>query len=453
MCHDVFRIPRKKQACDELLPAPNSAPATVARVIRGAKAAVVAAAALLAAAPAQASTSARYGIMDDAWLLSGPGTLSSRVSTLQELGVGLVRFTLRWDRIAPTRPADPRDPADDAYRWGAYGEVLDALHAAGVPTLVTLVGAPPWSNGGRPPNRLPTRGFGDFAYAAAERFPWVHMWTAWNEANTATFSVPVSPSLYVRRVLNPAYAALHQASAANVVAGGVTSPRKPPSGMSPLDFMAGMRAAHARLDAYAQNPYSLGRGETPFTGACADCGYLTMARLPEIRAAVTRYFGPAPIWLTEYGYQTNPPDRLLGVSYALQARFLGEAALHVWEQPGVTVLIQFLVRDEPSLGGWQSGLMTVAGREKPSYQAFALPLAEVSRQGTQTLLWGQVRPGSGPRRYVLQRSIGGAWRAVGGTHSTGAGGTFRRTLRLAPGTRVRLWAPDLGWSSPALTIA
>ena len=48
---------------------------------------------------------------------------------------------------------------------------------------------------------------------------------------------------------------------------------------------------------------------------------------------MTRYFGAKPLWLTEYGYQTNPPDRLLGVSYALQAKYIGEAALHVWQQP------------------------------------------------------------------------------------------------------------------------
>jgi len=36
------------------------------------------------------------------------------------------------------------------------------------------------------------------------------------------------------------------ASASNQVAGGVTSPRKTPSGMSPLAFMQGMSAAHAR---------------------------------------------------------------------------------------------------------------------------------------------------------------------------------------------------------------
>src|SRR3954453_14271906 len=96
----------------------------------------------LSAAPAGASPGARYGIMDDAWLLTGPGTLESRVARLDSLGVHLVRFTLRWDRIAPTRPVAARPPADPAYRWGQYEAVLQALHAEGITALVTLYGSP-----------------------------------------------------------------------------------------------------------------------------------------------------------------------------------------------------------------------------------------------------------------------------------------------------------------------
>jgi hypothetical protein len=401
--------------------------------------------------PAQASHGASFGVQDDAWLMYGPGTLPERLTTLQNLGVGIVRFTLRWDQVAAQKPTNPRSAA--AYDWGLYGDVLDGLHDQGIRVLVTLYGSPGWANGGTSPAHLPLAGLGDFAYAAALRFPWVHMWTAWNEPNSRTFSVPVSPSLYVQRVLNPTFASLHAASAANQVAGGVTSPRKTPSGMSPLAFMQGMRAARARLDAYAQNPYPVSRGETPTHTVCSSCGYFTLARLATIRADVTRYFGTKPLWLTEYGYQTNPPDRLLGVSYAQQAAFLSEAALRVWEQSGVTVLIHFLVRDEPSLGGWQSGLFTVGGTAKPAYHAFALPLAQVSRASASVTLWGQVRPGSGRRPYVLQRAVGGAWRAVGATAQTDAGGTFSRTVALPPGTRVRLWAPTIGWASPALALS
>jgi hypothetical protein len=223
--------------------------------------------------------------------------------------------------------------------------------------------------------------------------------------------------------------------------------------MSPLDFMLGMKLAGAHLDAYAQNPYPVSRGETPFHSTCVNCTVMTMANLPTIRADVTRIFGPKPLWLTEYGNQTNPPDRLLGVSYALQARYVGEAALRVWQQAGATLLIQFLVRDEPNVGGWQSGLFSAGGSAKPSYHAFALPLAEVSRSGTRVALWGQVRPGSGARSYVLQSLVSGHWRPIGGAARTGASGTFSRTVTLPRGARVRVWAPAVGYASPPLTLS
>jgi len=418
---------------------------------RGVGAFVIVVLALLAFAsvPAQASVGAQFGVQDDAWVMYGPGTLDERLTTLQGLGVHVVRFTLRWDQVARSEPASPRDPS--SYNWGQYGDVLDSLHARGITALVTLYGAPGWANGGAAPNHLPLTGFGDFAFAAAHRFPWIHLWTVWNEPNNGVFAAPVSPSLYVRELLNPAYAALHQVSGANKVAGGVTSPRRTPKGISPLAFLQGMHAAHARLDAYAVNPYPLSRLDTPAHTSCTHCGYFTMATLPSIRAYVTRYFGSKPLWLTEYGYQTNPPDRLLGVSQALQAKYLGSAALRVWKQPGVTILIQYLVRDEPNVAGWQSGLYTVGGVPKLAVHAFALPLAEASRRGTRVSLWGEVRPGTGARAYVIQVARGSAWRTVA-TGRTGASGAFARTITAAARTRVRLWSPALGYAGPALTI-
>ncbi len=34
------------------------------------------------------------------------------------------------------------------------------------------------------------------------------------------------------------------------------------------------------------------------------------------------------------------------------------------------MMLWFLLRDEPRLGGWQSGLETAAGKKKPAYRAF-----------------------------------------------------------------------------------
>ena len=168
---------------------------------------------------------------------------------------------------------------------------------------------------------------------------------------------------------------------------------------------------------------------------------------------MTELFGRSkPLWLTEYGYQTNPPDRLIGVSPARQAQLIGQAALRVWQQPGVTVLIHFLVKDEPSIGGWQSGLFTARGTAKPAKRAFALPLAQMSRRGTRTVLWGQVRPGSGHRPYVIQRWSGHRWVNVGSVKRTGSGGTFRTAVDARKGTKLRLRATQLSYQSPLLVV-
>ena len=162
----------------------------------------------------------------------------------------------------------------------------------------------------------------------------------------------------MRVLLNPAYDALKRANRANLVGGGVTAPRGGSGSVSPVDWIRGMDVAHARLDAYAHHPYPVSRGETPTAGGCRSCENITMANLERLLALVSRAFGPKRIWLTEYGYQTNPPDRMLGVSQATQARYLGEASLRAYRAPRVDLLIHFLVRDEAHVGRWQSGLFT-----------------------------------------------------------------------------------------------
>jgi hypothetical protein len=399
---------------------------------------------LLAPATASASGYVKYGIQDDAWLASGPGTLEQRLDTLQRLGVSIVRYTIRWDRVAAKRPRNARSHGDAAYEWGVADAVLRGLRAHGIEAVVTIYGAPRWTNGRRAPNWAPRSGSttASFSYAAARRYSWVRRWLVWNEPNQRIWLRPTAASTYTRRLLNPAYAAIHAANRRAAVGGGVTAPRGNAGGVSPVDWIRGMRAAGARLDAFAHNPYPLNpRSETPTRGGCSHCKTITMATLERLVAEVTRSFGQKRIWLTEYGYQTNPPDRWLGVSPALQARYHAEAALRVYHAARVDMLIHFLVRDEPIVGRWQSGLIGINGVAKPSYRAFMLPLAQVSRRGLRTVLWGQVRPRAGRQTYRLQQFRSGRWRWVGGVVRTNARGFYQRTVRAGGGARFRIWSP------------
>jgi hypothetical protein len=401
---------------------------------------------LLATAPrAQAATGIRYGLTDDAWLMQGPGTLDERLAKLDALGVRVVRFSLHWDEIAPTAPADALDPEDPAYDWTDASTVLDGLRAHHIEVVLQLVGTPRWANGGKPSNYAPTSAatFAKFASAAAHEYPWVRKWVIWNEPNQVRWLRPTSPTIYVVRLLNPAYTAIHDAIHGAQVAGGGTAPRGSTGGVSPVAWLGGMYRAHARLDAYAHNPYPLDpKRETPLEGGCTHCSTITMATLDRLVELVSHDFPRARIWLTEYGYQTNPPDKLLGVSPALQARYASEAAYVAYHEPRVDMLIQFLYRDEPTLARFQSGLVTLQNAEKPSYDAFRLPLAETARTGARTSLWGQLRaPGTGAVA-TLERRVGSSWRPVA-TIRRGGGGFFRWRGTLPRGAVVRLQAGDV----------
>jgi len=328
------------------------------------------------------------------------------------------------------------------YDWSSPDAVLEPLRAAGIAAVVTLYGAPGWANGGKGPNVAPMRGadFAAFAGAASDRYPYVHRWIVWNEPNQRRWLSTVSPTQYVIRLLNPAYAAIHAASPSARVAGGSTAPRGGAGGVSPVAFIRGMGHAGARLDAYAHHPYALSPSETPWSGGCADCETITMATIGRLVTETQKAFGPVRLWLTELGYQSNPPDRVLGVSPAAQAEYIAAAAYRAWATPRVDLLIQYLYRDEPNTDRWQSGLVTVGGRPKPALGAFTTPLAEVARTGGTTALWGAVRVGKGARAYRLQRLSSSGWASIGGVQRTRSDGTLRRVVRAGVGVKFRLLA-------------
>jgi hypothetical protein len=390
--------------------------------------------------PALASPAVLYGLQDDAWLASGAGTLDQRLARLDTLGVDVVRYSVRWNEVEPAR---------GTFQWQTADAVLQGLRAHGIAPVVTLVGTPAWANGGRGPNWAPSASgsFAAFARAAATRYPWIRYWTIWNEPNQVINLRPTTPATYVSLLLDPGYAAIHSVIPGALVAGGVTAPRAGPTGVAPIAWIRGMRAAHARLDVYAHHPYPGSPRETPFGHGCHACSAITMANLPVLLAEVQRDFGPIHVWLTEYGYQTDPPDGLLGVPPQRQALYISEAALRAYELPRVDMLINFLYRDEPSSGHWQSGLLTATGVPKPSLRTFPLPVAEAARHGTRVVLWGQVRPGLGAQPYRLEQLVGGAWRPVGGTQRTTSRGFFERTVVARAGARFRVSspaAPDAG---------
>ena len=162
----------------------------------------------------------------------------------------------------------------------------------------------------------------------------------------------------------------------------------------PRPGCAAMYAAGAKFDAYAHHPYPSSPAETPSSGGCKNCPWITMATIRKLLILVKRSFGSKPVWLTEYGDQTNPPDTFLGVTLKRQATNLSLAAMRAWRLPRVTMLIQYLYRDEPQPQPLPDRAR-VRGRPLEALAAgVQAAFAQMGRRGVQAIVWGQIRDGA-----------------------------------------------------------
>jgi hypothetical protein len=144
----------------------------------------------------------------------------------------------------------------------------------------------------------------------------------------------------------------------------------------------------------AHHPYVRGGSRAPFTTPRPD--EITIANPSRLQAILSqgarrgRLPGNLPMYYTEFGFQTNPPDRVLGVPLNRQAEYLNQSEWMAYRQPRVKAIAQYLLRDDIGNAGFQSGLKFSDGRLKPAYNAFRFPIWVV-RRGVSVTVFGQVR--------------------------------------------------------------
>jgi hypothetical protein len=352
---------------------------------------------------AGAAPGLQIGMYEEAQTLFGNPDATFPI--LGRLGVKVLRVNLYWNRVAPFEPARPANPADLSYNWAVYDRTAFYAQQFGIQLVFSIYGTPGWANGGKGPRYAPKKmtALRSFALAAARRYggsyagadgrtiPLVDKWMAWNEPNQPTFLmpqwvknakgryVPESAQIYARMcnaIMKGVHAAGREVRKKETVACGVTSPRgnniargARPS-VSPLVFLRAMAAAGAEFDVYAHHPYPSSRLETP-TSKPAGRTAVTLGNLDALVSELNRLYGrKMRIWITEYGYQTNPPDKLFGVSWADQAKYMRQAFAIARANPRVDMMLWFLLKDETDVGGWQSGLMTAKGKFKPSFATY-----------------------------------------------------------------------------------
>ena len=174
---------------------------------------------------------------------------------------------------------------------------------------------------------------------------------------------------------------------------------------------------------YAHHPYPVMAPPAQPTPDKEKIALADSARLKAIldaAAAAGRIPQGLPLWYTEFGYQTAPPDPFRGIALDTHARWLVEAERMTYEDPRVAAHAQFLLRDDDPQreyapthknywGTYQSGLQFADGTPKPAYAAYRFPLMAPARvaPGQPLELWGLLRPGANG----TQQRIRIQWRA------------------------------------------
>jgi hypothetical protein len=316
--------------------------------------------------------------------------------------------------------------------------------------------------------------------------PRVSMWSLWNEPNQGGWLTPqwetrggqkvaTSPILF-RKLYQAGYQGLvatgHRVDN-DVILLGETAPlgsdaKTEKSPMRPKQFLRELfciapdgnpytgRAASIRdcgdfaskgplrATGYAHHPYT--KNVAP-TVRDASPDSLTMANIDElgttlddIAAKTNNLPSGLPLFMTEFGFETNPPDPFSGIAPNLQAKYdiLGE--FMAYSDPRIASQAQFLLADvapdrkhkKSSKAYWftyQSGLFYTAGKligtAKPSAYSYAIPfLATPAGLDPATGLpaftfWGQLRllpnglPGAAATIQFRPKDGSLDWTAVG----------------------------------------
>jgi hypothetical protein len=367
--------------------------------------------------------------------------------------------------------------------------------------------------------------FEDFVFAVGSRYsgsyeglPAVTSWSIWNEPNQPGWLAPqwlkvgrrtvAESPRYYRELFDAGYAALAASGHSprtDTILVGETAPEGDDTGgfytaMTPILFLravycvnakgtplrgsaaqsvgcptAGKRSAFVRANSglfdatgFAHHPYDFFKSPTY---SWKDPNYAPLSDIGRLERFLNTTFSTygvhrkLPLYFTEYGYETNPPDPHQVISPAEQAVYLNEADFMSYANPRVVTVSEFLLYDSapnPDYSSrqydywdtFQTGLLYLNGTPKPSFDAYRMPIwlpQTHATPGTSVRVWGQVRPAdASPSQAVkVQWKPGhGGWRTLRTAHTRARTGYFTTHVKLPGSGYVRsLWTGTVGASA------
>ncbi|MDP2711532.1 MAG: hypothetical protein Q8O56_09960 [Solirubrobacteraceae bacterium] len=361
--------------------------------------------------------------------------------------------------------------------------------------------------------------------AGRTTLPRVSFWSLWNEPNQGGWLspqwqrnsngryVPASPAIY-RKLHQAGYQGLATSGHtvdSDVILMGETAPlgSNTPSEKNPMRpglFLRELACVSSNGSSYTgASARARSCGDLSTRGGLAANGYahhpytknvsplvrdshrdsLTMANISELGTLLdtlsARTNGAIrsgmPLFMTEFGFETNPPDRFSGVSLQLQAKYNQLGEYQAWQNPRIAAQAQFLLRDVAPVRNrrpgtkaywftYQSGLFFLNGTAKPAAFAYTMPFiatphgADPATGGPLYSFWGQLRflPDGAPDVAHIQwkpKDNSTGWVTVGDPVPVDFRGYFqaaRVAPSAAPGEWRSLWVrPDGGEPSTSLS--
>jgi hypothetical protein len=292
------------------------------------------------------------------------------------------------------------------------------------------------------------------------KLPRVSLWSIWNEPNQPGWLspqwesvngqvVPASPALYRELFQAGRQGLALSGHGSDTILLGETAPlgsdkQGPRNGIRPVPFLrelvcvapdgsqyTGEDATRRRCNDFDRNGplNATGYAHHPYTKKAAPTvaptapDELTIANIGQLGPTLDTLSAQSggkipsglPILLTEFGYESNPPDPRNGIPLLRQAQFNELAEFLAYNEPRVTATTQFLMRDAAPLTQYpkgsrlywftyQSGLYNLRGRAKPAAFAYTFPLVTFPAGPGATGVWGQMRfrPNGSPDVAVVQ---------------------------------------------------
>ncbi len=463
--------------------------------------------------PAGAGASSRQFtiLQDDGNLLNQSGrNKTDAMSEAKSLGVDMVRTFVVWDRVSPRpnskrkpRGFDVGNPNSKGYDWSYYDKYVEEARRNKLKVFFTL--SPPlpdwasenpgfcphliggYSNLGRSCYWKPKpKVFGQFAEAVARRYRGkVDLWSVWNEPNLEHYLYPQRKGpragtgkvdLGAKRYRELWYEAWKGIARRDPARRGKVLFGETAAISSPLDTLYGalcldedgnpfrgrMRALQGcsnprrlPIGGIAVHPYNADATGTVFDRpATFDSTPMSaLYRVHQLTARAVR-FGRIPrsgrgVYITEFGFQSNPPDRERGLGLTAHARALNQSDRLFARDRRVRSVAQFELYDAVELKEqdiYNTGLRFISGKLKPAWRAFRMPLVVTKISSDKVEVWGHVRPARGRARpSIFAASRGRRFSRVRRV-TTNPSGIFRVVVRRRGASRLR-W--QTRWLRPA----